>query len=93
MTAMHARLALAGLIRAPGRTVLRIVVVAVAIALLAAMLLFIGNSLRSASAAAVRQVPLDWQGRSATTRHGPSHRPVRSAAAGSRRATCLEAVP
>ena len=62
MTAMHARLALAGLIRAPGRTVLRIVVVAAAIALLAAMLLFIGNSLRSASAAAVRQVPLDWQG-------------------------------
>src|SRR4051812_28044622 len=59
---MHARLALAGLVRAPGRTVLRIVVVAAAIALLAAMLLFIGNSLRSASAAAVRQVPLDWQG-------------------------------
>src|SRR3954462_14442629 len=59
---MHARLALAGLVRAPGRTVLRIVVVAAAIALLAAMLLFIGNSLRSASAGAVRQVPLDWQG-------------------------------
>ena len=62
MSAMHVRLALAGLIRAPARTVLRIVVVAAAIALLAAMLLFIGNSLRSASSAAVRQVPLDWQG-------------------------------
>src|SRR3954454_999821 len=59
---MHARLALAGLVRAPGRTVLRIVVVAAAIALLAAMLLFIGNSLRSASTSALRQVPLDWQG-------------------------------
>src|SRR5207248_739655 len=62
VTALHARLALAGLVRAPGRTLLRLAVVTAAIALLAAMLLFIGNSLRSASASAVRQVPLDWQG-------------------------------
>jgi putative ABC transport system permease protein len=62
MIALHARLALAGLARSPGRTALRVAVVAAAVALLAAMLLFIGNSLRSASASAVRQVPLDWQG-------------------------------
>jgi putative ABC transport system permease protein len=64
MTAMahHGRLALAGLLRAPARTLLRVAVVAAAVALLAGMLLFIGNSLRTASASAVRQVPLDWQG-------------------------------
>ena len=59
---LHSRLALAGLVRSPGRTVLRVVVVAAAVALLAGMLLFIGHSLRTASASAVRQVPLDWQG-------------------------------
>ena len=59
---LHSRLALAGLVRSPGRTVLRVVVVAAAAALLAGMLLFIGHSLRTASASAVRQVPLDWQG-------------------------------
>ena len=62
MTAMHARLALAGLVARPGRTVLRIVVVAAAIALLAAMLLFIGNSLRSASAAPCARCRWTWQG-------------------------------
>ena len=36
-------LALAGLVRAPGRTVLRVVVLAAAVALLGAMLLFIGH--------------------------------------------------
>ena len=59
---LHSRLALAGLIRNPGRTILRVAVVAAAVALLAGMLLFIGHSLRTASASAVRQVPLDWQG-------------------------------
>src|SRR4051812_46254361 len=62
MTGLHARLALANLVRAPGRTLLRLVVVAAAVALLAAMLVFIANSLQSASASAVRQVSLDWQG-------------------------------
>jgi len=47
---LHSRLALAGLVRSPGRTVLRVVVVAAAVALLAGMLLFIGHSLRTASA-------------------------------------------
>jgi putative ABC transport system permease protein len=59
---LHTRLAFAGLIRHPARTILRIAVVAAAVALLAGMLLFIGQSLRTASATAVRQVPLDWQG-------------------------------
>lgn len=59
---LHSRLAFAGLARSPGRTALRVVVVAAAVALLAGMLLFIGHSLRTASASAVRQVPLDWQG-------------------------------
>src|SRR4051812_831685 len=60
--ALHLRLALAGLVRAPGRTVLRIAVVSASAALLAGMLVFVGNSLRTAAATAVRQVPLDWQG-------------------------------
>jgi len=37
-------------------------VLAVATALLGSMLLFVGNSLRTVSAGAVRAVPLDWQG-------------------------------
>ncbi len=60
--AVHARLAFAGLVRSPGRSLLRGAVVAASVALLAAMLLFISDSLRSASASAVRAVPLDWQG-------------------------------
>ena len=55
-------LALAGLARNPGRTLLRIGVVAASVALLGAMIVFIGNSLSSASATALRTVPLDWQG-------------------------------
>ena len=54
-------LALAGLRRRPARTTLRIAVVAIAVGLLAGMILFIGNSLRTASATALRQVPLDLQ--------------------------------
>ncbi len=55
-------LAWAGLLRAPGKTLTRIVVLAAAVALLGGMLLFIGNSLRTVSAGAVRAVPLDLQG-------------------------------
>ncbi|MGZ6299787.1 MAG: FtsX-like permease family protein [Candidatus Limnocylindria bacterium] len=55
-------LGLAGLWRRPGRTALRITVIAIAVGLLAGMILFIGNSLRTASATALRDVPLDLQG-------------------------------
>jgi putative ABC transport system permease protein len=57
-----ARLGLVGLLRSPGRTLLRVAVLAVATALLGSMLLFVGHSLRTMSAGAVRGVPLDWQG-------------------------------
>jgi putative ABC transport system permease protein len=54
-------LAIAGLRRRPTRTALRAIVVTLAVGLLAGMILFIGNSLRSASAGALQQVPLDLQ--------------------------------
>jgi putative ABC transport system permease protein len=54
-------LALAGLRRRPVRTVSRVAVVAVAVGLLVAMILFIGNALRTAAASSLRQVPLDLQ--------------------------------
>src|SRR2546423_14219571 len=56
------RLAGAGLLHSPTRTLVRVVTLAVAVALLAAMLLFIGHSLRTMTGGAVRGVPLDWQG-------------------------------
>jgi putative ABC transport system permease protein len=56
------RLSAVGLVRNPARTVVRAVTLAVAVALLAAMLLFIGHSLRTMAGGAVRSVPLDWQG-------------------------------
>jgi putative ABC transport system permease protein len=56
------RLAAAGLVRAPGRTFVRIVVLAAAVALLGSMLMFVGHSLRTMTGSAVRGVPLDWQG-------------------------------
>jgi putative ABC transport system permease protein len=59
---LYARLAVAGLVRSPGRTALRVGVVSLSVALLAGMLLFVADSLRTASASAVRAVPLDWQG-------------------------------
>ena len=58
----YLRLATAGLTRAPARTALRLVVLAVATALIGAMLLFVGSSLRTMTGSAVRSVPLDWQG-------------------------------
>ncbi|HEY2282757.1 MAG TPA: ABC transporter permease [Solirubrobacteraceae bacterium] len=57
-----ARLALAGLLRAPARTIVRVVVLSCAVALLGAMLLFVGHSLRTMAGSAIRSVPLDWQG-------------------------------
>jgi len=56
------RLSSAGLLRSPGRTTVRIVVLAAAVALLGSMLLFVGHSLRTMAGSAVRSVPLDWQG-------------------------------
>jgi putative ABC transport system permease protein len=56
------RLATVGLVRGPARTAVRILTLAAAVALLAAMLLFIGHSLRTMTATAVGGVPLDWQG-------------------------------
>ena len=56
------RLSLAGLLRSPGRTAVRIVVLSAAVALLGSMLLFVGHSLRTMTGSAVRSVPLDWQG-------------------------------
>src|SRR5437762_9486061 len=75
--ALHTRLALAGLVRNPAKTLLRISVVAIAVALLAGMLLFVGDSLRTASGTAVRDVPLDWQGPVAS--YGQAQRAVAAA--------------
>ncbi|HEY1593629.1 MAG TPA: FtsX-like permease family protein [Solirubrobacteraceae bacterium] len=57
-----ARLAIAGLLRSPGRAVTRILVLAAAVGLLGATLLFIGSSLRTMAGSTIRSVPLDWQG-------------------------------
>ncbi|MDX6409489.1 MAG: putative transport system permease protein [Gaiellaceae bacterium] len=57
----YASLALANLLRTPGRTIVRVVVLAAAVALVGAMILFIGHSLRTMTASSVRSVPLDWQ--------------------------------
>jgi putative ABC transport system permease protein len=61
MTAI-ARLGLVGLVRAPLRTLTRVLTLAAAVALLGSMVLFVGHSLRTMTAGAVRSVPLDWQG-------------------------------
>ncbi|HMJ00202.1 MAG TPA: ABC transporter permease [Gaiellaceae bacterium] len=74
----YARLAAVGLVRAPGRTLTRVLVLAAAVGLLGAMLLFIGHSLRTMTASAVRSVPLDWQGPVAS--HGAAVRVARGVA-------------
>ncbi len=56
------RLAAGGILRAPGRTALRVVVLAASVALLGSMLMFVGHSLQTMSGGAVRSVALDWQG-------------------------------
>ena len=56
------RLALAGLLRSRARTATRTLVLAAAVGLLGAMLLFIGSSLRTMAGSTIRSVPLDWQG-------------------------------
>jgi putative ABC transport system permease protein len=59
---VSARLALASARRSPWQTLIRVLVLSAATALLGAMLLFVGNSLQTMGASAVRSVPLDWQG-------------------------------
>ncbi len=56
------RLAGIGLVRAPLQTLIRVVVLGLAAALLGTMVLFVGQSLRTMTASTVRSVPLDWQG-------------------------------
>src|ERR1700732_5218746 len=56
------RLATSWLLRAPGRSLIRILVLGASVALLGGMLLFVGNSLRTVAGSAVRTVPLDLQG-------------------------------
>jgi len=56
------RLAVSWLVRAPGRSLIRVLVLAASVALLGGMLLFVGNSLRTVAGSAVREVPLDLQG-------------------------------
>jgi putative ABC transport system permease protein len=67
-----APLALVGLVRAPGRTLVRVTTLAAAVGLLAAMLLFVGHSLAAMTGSAVRSVPLDWQGPVASYRAATS---------------------
>ncbi len=56
------------LLRSPLQTLTRVLVLAASAALLGAMLLFIGHSLRTMTGGAVRSVPLDWQGPVASER-------------------------
>lgn len=64
------------LLRTPLRSAVRALVLMVSVALLGAMVLFIGHSLRTMTATAVRSVPLDWQGPvgSATAAQRVAHR-------------------
>ena len=57
-----ASLAVANLVRMPGRTFVRVLVLAAAVALVGAMILFVGNSLTTMTSSATASVPLDWQG-------------------------------
>jgi putative ABC transport system permease protein len=56
------RLAVSWLLRAPGRSLIRVLVLGASVALLGGMLLFVSNSLRTVAGSAVRSVPLDLQG-------------------------------
>lgn len=82
------RMSLIGLVRAPARTLVRVVVLAIAAGLLGAMILFVGNSLRTMTAGAVGSVPVDWQSPVASYRAA-----LRAAAAVSRQPDVLAALP
>src|SRR5207253_210755 len=62
LVGIAAQLALTGVVRAPGRTALRVLTLAAAVGLLAAVVLFVGHSLGTMTASAARSVPVDWQG-------------------------------
>ena len=66
---------------------------AAAVGLLGAMVLFVGHSLRTMTASAVRTVPLDWQGPVASDRGRPSRRRARRAAARRRQAAAAATAP
>jgi putative ABC transport system permease protein len=83
-----APLALSELVRSPGRTLVRVLTLAAAVGLLAAMLLFVGHSLGTMTAAAARSVPLDWQGPVGSYRAA-----TRVAAGASRQTGVAESVP
>ncbi|HLY49547.1 MAG TPA: FtsX-like permease family protein [Solirubrobacteraceae bacterium] len=85
--------ALAGIVRAPGRTLVRTVVLAVAVALLGSMLLFIGHSLRTMTGSAIRGVPLDWQGPVASYRQAQSMAAVVAAQRGILQASATATAP
>ncbi len=57
-----APLAISGLLRAPGKTLVRVLTLAAAVGLLAAMVLFVGHSLGTMTRTAATSVPVDWQG-------------------------------
>jgi putative ABC transport system permease protein len=83
-----AQLALLGLWRRPGRAAMQALVLALAVAMLGAMIVFIGHSLQTMTAAATRSVPLDLQGPVG------SYRDARSLAAGiARRPEIAQASP
>src|SRR2546425_4400658 len=83
-----APLAFSELLRAPGRTVVRVLTLAAAVGLLGAMLLFVGHALGTMTGGAVRSVPLDWQGPVGS--YAAATRVARGAA---RRRGVAEAVP
>jgi putative ABC transport system permease protein len=84
----YASLAFANLLRTPGRTIVRVVVLAAAVALVGAMILFIGHSLRTMTSSSVRSVPLDWQAPVASRQAAE-----RAALAVSKQHGVLDAVP
>jgi putative ABC transport system permease protein len=83
-----ASLAVANLVRTPGRTFVRVLVLATAVALVGAMILFVGNSLTTMTSSATASVPLDWQGPVAS--RGAAQRAARVLAG---RKGVLDAVP
>jgi putative ABC transport system permease protein len=84
----YASLAFANLLRTPGRAIVRVVVLAAAVALVGAMILFIGHSLRTMTSSSVRSVPLDWQAPVASRQAAE-----RAALAVSKQPGMLDAVP
>ena len=81
-------LALANVLRTPLRSAFRVLILAAAVALLGAMLLFIGRSLQTMVSTATASVPLDWQAPVASQAAA-----VRAGAGVARQPGVLEAAP